>query len=81
MIARGLSVETAAKKLGMRDSQVAVFITGHCKLTTEMAIRLGAAVGTTAQYWLNLQTVYNVARLTNTRGPTILKNVTCFKTA
>jgi addiction module HigA family antidote len=35
-------------------------------ITAQMAIRLGQAFGTTAQYWLNLQTIYDLKQMSTT---------------
>jgi addiction module HigA family antidote len=33
---------------------------GDRNITAQMAIRLGRAFGTTPEYWMNLQTIYNL---------------------
>ena len=35
---------------------------GERAISAQMAIRLGHAFGTTAQYWLNLQTIYDLKK-------------------
>jgi addiction module HigA family antidote len=35
---------------------------GDRSVSAQMAIRLGQAFGTTPQYWLNLQTIYDLKR-------------------
>jgi addiction module HigA family antidote len=35
---------------------------GERSVSAQMAIRLGQAFGTTPQYWMNLQTIYDLKR-------------------
>jgi addiction module HigA family antidote len=35
---------------------------GERSISAQMAIRLGQAFGTTPQYWLNLQSIYDLKR-------------------
>lgn len=44
-----------AQKLDVAPDSVEAIIQGHLPITTDMAIRLGKALGNGSQLWLNLQ--------------------------
>ena len=50
-----ISVAAFAAACGVTRKPMSGIINGHVAITAEMAVRLAAALGTTAQYWLNLQ--------------------------
>jgi addiction module HigA family antidote len=54
-----LSTETMVQRLGYRIKGV---LARDCKITVEMAYRLGQAFGNGAEYWLNLQRDYDAAK-------------------
>ena len=45
----------AAEALGVDRTSLNELLNGRRNMTTEMALRLGHAFGTSPQYWLNLQ--------------------------
>lgn len=51
----GLTQTELAAALGVDRTTVNEVINGHRSVTPEMAVRLGHALETSAQYWLNLQ--------------------------
>lgn len=50
-----LTQGNAAKALGIDRTSLNELLNGRRNVTTEMALRLGHAFGTSPQYWLNLQ--------------------------
>lgn len=64
----GLSVAKAAKRIGVSRQQLYRVISGDCGVTPEMAIRLEKAFGGTADFWLSLQSVYDLAQARKTIG-------------
>lgn len=55
---RGWSSEEFATILGMPASVIADLISGRREISRETAARIGAALGTSAELWLNLQDAY-----------------------
>jgi addiction module HigA family antidote len=51
----GLTQGRAAEALGIDRTSLNELLNGRRNVTTEMALRLGHAFGTSPQYWLNLQ--------------------------
>lgn len=58
----GLSVAEAAESQGVTRQQVYRVIKGECAITTEMAIRLEKAIGSTAAAWLRMQMNHDLAQ-------------------
>jgi addiction module HigA family antidote len=56
----GLTQGRAAEALGIDRTSLNELLNGRRNMTTEMALRLGHAFGTSPQYWLNLQTVLDL---------------------
>ena len=56
----GLTQAAFADALGVSPMRVSHLLRGERPLTAELALRLGRALGQTPQYWLNLQTTYDL---------------------
>jgi addiction module HigA family antidote len=50
-----ISIAKFAKACGVTRKHMSAIVNGHAAITAEMATRMAAVLGTTAQYWLNLQ--------------------------
>jgi antitoxin HigA-1 len=50
-----ITVAAFAEACGVTRKHMSGIVNGHVGITAEMAARIAAALGTTAQYWLNLQ--------------------------
>lgn len=56
----GLTQAAFADALGVSPMRVSHVLRGDRPVTAELALRLGRALGQTPQYWLNLQTTYDL---------------------
>jgi addiction module HigA family antidote len=56
----GLSVTEAAKGLGVTRKALSELLNGHSGVSSEMAIRLEKAFGSTAETWLRMQLQYDL---------------------
>ena len=56
----GLTQTAFAQALGVSPIRVSHLLRGDRPVTAEMALRLGRALGQSPQYWLNLQTAYDL---------------------
>jgi addiction module HigA family antidote len=54
------SARKFAEHIHVAHNAVTGIVNGQRSISAQMAIRLGQAFGTTAQYWLNLQTRYDL---------------------
>jgi antitoxin HigA-1 len=50
-----ISIAAFAEACRVTRKHMSGIVNGHVAITAEMAARIAAALGTTAQYWLNLQ--------------------------
>jgi addiction module HigA family antidote len=58
----GLSARKFANRIRVPHNAVTAIMNGDRSISAHMAIRLGQAFGTTAQYWLNLQMIYDLKK-------------------
>lgn len=56
----GLTQTAFADAIGISPMRVSHVLRGERPVTAEFALRLGRALGQTPQYWLNLQTAYDL---------------------
>lgn len=49
-----------AKNIGVPATRIAEILHGKRSITPDTALRLAAFLGTTAQFWLNLQNAYDL---------------------
>lgn len=59
--ARGWTQIDLAKIIGRTQPAVNEMITGKRGITPESALALAAAFGTSAEFWMNLETIYSLA--------------------
>ena len=50
-----ISIAKFAEACGVTRKHISRIVNGRAAITAEMAARMARALGTTAQYWLNLQ--------------------------
>jgi addiction module HigA family antidote len=58
----GLSATELARQIEVPTNRITGIIKGHRAITADTALRLGHWFGTSAQFWLNLQQIYEVRR-------------------
>ncbi len=64
----GWTIDDAATGLGLSLQQLHNIISGRSAVTPELAVKLEAAIGSTADTWLRMQNAYDLARLQQQRG-------------
>jgi antitoxin HigA-1 len=60
MAARKLSGNRLALELGVPSGRITDIVNGKRGITADTALRLGRRLGTTPQFWMNLQTRYDL---------------------
>jgi addiction module HigA family antidote len=55
----GLTQEDFAKRLDTTPKNLSLLIRGEQNLSTDIAMKLSRMIGTSVNYWLNLQNVYD----------------------
>jgi len=58
--ALGMSASELARKLGVPANRVTAILNGRRGITGDTALRLAHFFGTSAQFWLNLQSLYEL---------------------
>lgn len=61
----GVSGRRFAHNIGVTPATVSRFLTGKTSLTPALAIRIAAALGSTPEFWLRLQSAYDLRQLEN----------------
>ena len=56
-----LSQAAFARAIGVSAMRVSHVVRGHRPVTAELALRFGKALGQSPEYWLNLQSAYDLA--------------------
>jgi addiction module HigA family antidote len=56
----GLSAAELARKLGVPTNRITGILNGQRAITGDTALRLAHFFGTTAEFWLNLQSLYEL---------------------
>jgi antitoxin HigA-1 len=71
----GLSSSTLAKALGVQTNRVTGILNGERAITADTALRLGRYLGTSPEFWLNLQAAYDLGMVRRQAGKAINKQV------
>lgn len=61
----GISGRRFALNIGVTPATVSRFLAGKTALTPSLAIRIAAALGSTPEFWLRLQSIYDLRQLEN----------------
>ncbi|MEQ5075608.1 HigA family addiction module antitoxin [Providencia alcalifaciens] len=61
----GISGRRFALNIGVTPATVSRFLSGKTALTPALAIRIAAALGSTPEFWLRLQSAYDLRQLEN----------------
>jgi addiction module HigA family antidote len=72
---RGLSANRLALDLGVPSGRITDILNGRRAITADTALRLGRYFANSAQFWLNLQSQYDIAVVESQRGAEIARRV------
>ena len=73
--AAGVSQRRLAAAIHVPHNRISEIIQGRRSITADTALRLARVIGTTPQYWLNLQTNYDLRKALQDEGDAIEKSV------
>ena len=71
LTALSMSAAELARKISVPTNRVTQILNGTRSVTGDTALRLGHFFGTSAQFWLNLQTLYDLRIAQEKSGKTI----------
>jgi antitoxin HigA-1 len=77
----GMSVNALAKELHIPATRLNDIVRGRRGVTADTALRLARYLDTTAQFWLNLQSAYELRVAERSKGLAIRKSVSPRKAA
>jgi antitoxin HigA-1 len=66
--ARALSANRLALDIGVPSGRITDILNGRRSITADTAVRLGRYFGNSAQFWLDLQSQYDIAVIERERG-------------
>ena len=72
---RALSANRLAIDLGVPSGRITDILNGRRSISADTAVRLGRYFGNSAQFWLDLQSQYDIALIERERGAEIAKRV------
>lgn len=73
---RKLSANRLALDIGVPSGRITDILNGRRSITADTAVRLGRYFGNDAQFWLDLQSQYDIAIVQRDKGREIAKRVT-----
>lgn len=71
LIPMGISQYRLAKAIGKPESAISEIVNGRRSITVEMAWLLSRALGTTPEFWINLETTYQLKTLDTSAMPEV----------
>jgi antitoxin HigA-1 len=73
--ARALSANRLALDLGVPSGRITDILNARRSITADTAVRLARYFGNNPQFWLDLQSQYDIALIERERGKEILRRV------
>ena len=73
--ARNQSANRLALDIGVPSGRITDILNGRRSITADTAVRLGLYFGNRPQFWLGLQSQYEIARIERERGAAIVRQV------
>lgn len=75
LLARNLSANRLALDLGVPSGRITDILNEKRSITADTALRLGCYFGNRPQFWLELQSQYEIARIEREQGQEIARRV------
>lgn len=75
LVPLGLSANGLARELRVPVTRINEILHGRRSITADTALRLARYLGTTAQFWMNLQARYDLKMTERDRGKEIAREV------
>jgi len=73
LVPMGISVYELARQLHLTRSRVNDIVLERRAITADTAVRLGRYFGTTAAFWINMQTSFDLRKAENQLGRSLLR--------
>ena len=76
-----LSQNRLAKAIGISPNRIAEIVNNRRRITADTALRLGLYFGNSAEFWLNLQTHYDLKMARKNLRPEAIKKIKALRAA
>ncbi len=73
--ARGLGANRLALDIGVPSGRITDILNGRRSITADTAVRLGRYFGNNPQFWIDLQSQFDIALVERDRGAEITRRV------
>jgi addiction module HigA family antidote len=77
----GLSQNRLAQAIGVSPNRIAVIVANRRRISADTALRLGLYFGNTPEFWLNLQTHYDLKRARQALAPEDARRIEAHRAA
>src|SRR3954447_26574605 len=77
----GLSQSALAKAVGISPNRIAEIVNNRRRITADTAVRLGLYFGNSAEFWLNLQSHYDLKMARRNLKPEDAKRIRAVRAA
>src|SRR6516164_1291394 len=77
----GLSQNQLAKAIGISPNRIAEIISNRRRITADTALRLGLYFGNSPEFWMNLQTQYDLKMAMRNLKPEDVKRIKALRAA
>jgi addiction module HigA family antidote len=71
----GLSQNALAKAIGISPNRIAEIVNNRRRITADTAVRLALYFGNTPEFWMNLQTRYDLKQAARALAPAEAKRI------
>ena len=75
LAARGLNANRLALAIRVPSNRITAILRGERSITAETAVRLGRYLGTGAEFWMNMQSGYDISVIEHAKGALIQEEV------
>jgi antitoxin HigA-1 len=77
----GLSQNRLARAIGISPNRIAEIVSNRRRITADTALRLGLHFGNSPEFWLNLQTRYDLKLARRQLGPETAERIRAHRAA
>lgn len=75
LVEYGLSQNQLAKAIGISPNRIAEIVNNRRRISADTALRLGLYFGNSPEFWLNLQTHYDLTRARKNLTPSAIARI------
>jgi addiction module HigA family antidote len=81
LVTRALSASRLALEIGVPSGRITDILNGRRSISADTAVRLGRYFGNRPQFWMDLQSQYDIAVVERDRGREIARRIQASKAA